>query len=212
MRSKDAEMAVQQSCRRSKTCADPDGGRHAGVARRRWILGGAVALLAMCAPIGAGAAGDVSDADLQAGARAMGFLDSLPHDGVVVIGVVYSGVAPDGKAQAQQTAERLRAIAGPNNARFQPTLIPVETLRQTQDRLDVLYLMPGVSAFAGTIVETARQRHLLTISDDPVCLDTGCCILMVRAERRVEIVLDIALADAVGVHFPSVFMMLVTRK
>jgi hypothetical protein len=72
--------------------------------------------------------------------------------------------------------------------------------------------MPGVFGSAADIIQIARQRHLLTISDDPSCLSSSCCVLMVRSERRVEIVLDTSLADAVGAHFPSVFLMLVTRK
>jgi hypothetical protein len=204
-------MAVQRSRRRSQTCADPNGRRKAAIATgRRLLLGSAAALLLILAP--PDAIGDVTDADLQAGARALGFLDSLPHDGIVAVGIVYAEAVPGSKAQAQQTAERLRAVPGPNNARFQPVLVPVETLGRSSERLDVLYLMPGVSGFAAAIVETAQQRHLLTLSDDPACLESHDCVLMVRAERRVEIVLDIALADAVGVHFPSVFMMLVTRK
>jgi hypothetical protein len=204
-------MAVQRSRRRSQICADPNGRREAGIAAgRRLLLASTAALLMILCP--PGAMGDVTDADLQAGARALGFLDSLPHDGIVAVGIVYADAVPDGKTQAQQTADRLRMVPGPNNARFQPVLVPIEMLSRSSERLDVLYLMPGLSGFAATIVETARQRHLLTLSDDPACLESHDCVLMVRAERRVEIVLDIALADAVGVHFPSVFMMLVTRK
>ncbi|MGB8840387.1 MAG: YfiR/HmsC family protein [Aliidongia sp.] len=204
-------MAVQRSRRRSPICADPNGVREARIAAgRRLLLASAAALLMIFTP--PCAVGDVTDADLQAGARALGFLDSLPHDGIVAVGIVYADAVSESKAQAQQTADRLRMIPGPNNSRFVPVLIPVETLSRTSERVDVLYLMPGVSGSAATIAEVARQRHLLTLSDDPACVDSHDCVLMVRSDRRVEIVLDIALADAVGVHFPSVFMMLVTRK
>lgn len=161
---------------------------------------------------GARAAGDVTAADLQAVARSLGFLDTLPHDGTIAVGIVYAAAVPDGKAKALQVAENLRSVPGPNTASFQPTLIAAETLAQAPDRLDALFLMPGVFGSAAAIIETARQRHLITISTDPACLEAKCCVLMVRADRRVEIVLDTALADAVGAHFPSVFTMLVTRK
>jgi hypothetical protein len=172
----------------------------------------AAALLLLDGGSGAHAASDVTGADLQAAARALGFLEALPHDGTIAVGIVYAAATPDGKAQASQAAERLRNIPGPGTASFQPTLIPVETLGQSLDHLDALFLMPGVLGSAPAIAEVARRRRLITISDDPACLEARCCVLMVRAERRVEIVLDTEFADAVGAHFPSVFMMLVARK
>ena len=182
------------------------------MSRKRWVFSHLAVAMFQLVASGACGAAEVTAADLQATARALGFLDTLPHDGAITVGIVYSAAAPDSKAQALQAAERLSSVPGPNTTTFQPTLIPVEMLNQAPDRLDVLFLMPEVSGSAATIVEFARQRHLITISNDPACLATRCCVLMVRAERHVEIVLDTALADAVGAHFPSVFMMLVSRK
>jgi hypothetical protein len=179
---------------------------------RRFRVLAMTTLLLASAGSGVHAAVDVTRADLQAAARALGFLDTLPHDGAIAVGVVYATAAPDGKVQALQAAEHLRGIPGPGTASFQPTLIPIETLSQNADRLDALFLMPDVLGAASTIAETARRRRLVTISDDPSCLEAKCCVLMVRADRRVEIVLDTEFADAVGAHFPSVFLMLVTRR
>jgi hypothetical protein len=178
--------------------------------RRRGVIAASLALL-----LGTGAAtaavGEVSTADLQATANAMGFLDGLPHDGTLAVGIVYSG-APDGNAAAQQAADRLRGIAGPKAARFEPVLIAADRLNEAPDRLDALFLMPGVSGSAAAIIEMARRRHLVIISADTACLDAKCCVLMVHTDRRVQIVLDTALADAVGVRFPTVFLMVVERR
>jgi len=208
-------MALQHLRQGSEGCFDSGAWRPVSRRnRRRRIFGGlTAALLLLSGNVDAThASADVTDADLNAGARALSFLDTRPHDGTIAVGVVYSTAASDGKAVAQRVADRLSDLSGPNTARFQPTLVPIETLSELPEHLDVLYVMPGLSDSAAAIIQVARQRHLLTISSDPACLETKFCVLMVRVERRVEIVLDTALADAVGAHFPSVFMILVTRK
>ena len=72
------------------------------------------------------------------------------------------------------------------------------------------YLIPGTTSSA--IVDVARRRHLLVMSNDPTCLDQRSCMLMVRDTGRVEIVLDSALAQSAGVSFSSVFTMMVQHR
>ena len=179
--------------------------------RARQLLGRLAAALILILMMGTGAraASEVTLADLQGVARTLAFLDGLPHDGAISIGIVYSAAGTD---QARHAADLLSGIPGPNATKFEPALIPVETLSEASGRLNVLFLMPGVFGSAPAIVEFARRHHLLTVSDDANCLESHCCVLMVRSEVRVEVVLDTALADAVSAHFPSVFMMLVVRK
>jgi hypothetical protein len=158
------------------------------------------------------AADDVTVADLQAAVRAIGFLDHLPGDGTIIVGVVYASQYPSSKALATLTAGLLSTLPGPNKSTIRAKLVPLETLVQANDRLDAVFLMPGMSAEAPAIVEAIRRRHILSISSDPACLETNCCVLMVRANPEVEIVLNSALAEAVGADFSTVFAMIVKRK
>jgi hypothetical protein len=85
-------------------------------------------------------------------------------------------------------------------------------LAQFASRVDALFLLPGSSKDQAAITEFMRRRHLVSISNDPACMDAKCCVLMVRTTGGVEIVLDTQLAEAVGAHFSSVFTMMVKRK
>jgi hypothetical protein len=158
------------------------------------------------------AADDVTVADLQAATRAIGFLDNLPRDGTTVIGVVYASQNASGKALALQTVNLLSTLQGPNKSTIRARVVSVETLVQGNDRLDAIFLMPGMSAEAPAIVEAIRRRHILSVSNDPTCLETNCCVLMVRANPQVEIILNSAMAQAVGADFSTVFAMIVKRK
>lgn len=154
----------------------------------------------------------ISNADLTAALRALGFLDSLPHDGQVRLAVVYVGSSSEGKSQALQVASALNAMQGPNSATLHADAIAADGLAQTSGRLDALFLLPGSSSTAPMIGEFIKRRRVVSISNDPSCLGARCCVLMVRTSGNVEIVLDTALADSVGARFSTVFSMMVKRK
>ena len=160
----------------------------------------------------AAAADGISTADLQAAARALGFLETLPHDGIVVIGIVYSAGVPGQRVLAAQVAERLNVIPGPNAANFRAQIIALDDLASFANRLDGLFLLPGALAEKTVITEVLLRRHLVSISNDPACVDANCCVLMIRSGSTVEIVLNTQLANAAGLHFSSVFTMMVKRR
>jgi hypothetical protein len=156
--------------------------------------------------------GSVSPADLQAAAHTLGFLEGLPREARLVVGVVYADSAPGAQSAAQQAAVLLAEMRGPNAAPLQAAAIPLDDLPQYPDPLHVLYLMPGAAEHAATVVDVIRDRRIVSISQDPRCLETRCCVLLVRGRQRVDIVLDTALMVAVGARFSTVFTLMVRHK
>src|SRR5882757_6773883 len=112
--------------------------------RLRQAFAAALVLLLGAAPA-AYAANDVTVADLQAAARALGFLDPLPRDQTIVVGIVFASGLTNARALAVQTAEQFKAIPGPNHTSFQTEIIAVDGLTQFTNRLDALFLLPGSS-------------------------------------------------------------------
>lgn len=172
----------------------------------------AIAAYFMTASLPALAADDVSLADLKAATRSLGFLQNLPRANDFVVGIVYISGSAGSKALGQQAAERIRTLPGPKDSGLKTEIIAAGDLAEHANRLDALYLLPGTSTSPSAIVEVARRRHLLVMSNDPACLDQRCCMLMVRDTGRVEIVLDAALAQSAGISFSSVFAMMVKHK
>ena len=169
------------------------------------ILAAAVAAWTVAA---APASEALSADDLQAAARTLQFLESLPHSGTLNVGVVYV----TDRSAADEAARSFGALSAPNAARFEVATIPVAELERYPGHLDLLLLLPGTSSSSTAIVGTVHSRHVVSISSDPACLDAHCCVLMVRSGERVEIVLDTTLAEAAGAHFSTVFTMMVKRK
>jgi hypothetical protein len=172
----------------------------------------AILALGVAAIFPAAAADDVSLADLKAATRSLGFLQNLQRGGTFTIGIVYPSGSSGGKALGLQVADRLRGLAGPNASSLKPEPIAIDDLADHPEHLNALYLVPGTSGNAQAIVDVARRRHLLVMSNDPVCLDQHCCMLMVRDGGKVEIVLDSELAQSAGIAFSSVFAMMVKHR
>ncbi len=151
----------------------------------------------------------MSSADLHAIANALTFLDGLPHGGQIMVGVVYASDDTKRRRAGRRRAER---DPGPNQSTFRGEPISVKELGQGGGHLDAALLLPSAVGQSAAVSDAARHRHLLTISTDPSCLESKCCVLMVRASDRVQIVLDTAMADLVGANFSSVFTMIVERR
>jgi hypothetical protein len=153
----------------------------------------------------------ITSPDLEAAAHAIGFLNGLPTDGTLVVGIVYAD-SPDGKAKAVQAAERLAGIQGPRKAKFRTILIAAKDLASATGRLDAVILMPNQTISATDLSNAVRRRRVVSISMEPNCIEEKCCVLQIRTAGRVRIVLDTFLAEAVGAQFSSIFMMMVERK
>jgi hypothetical protein len=126
--------------------------------------------------------------------------------------VVYHGGEGEAKLAAARVAAMLARLKGPGSAAVQATLLSVPELSGFSQHVDALYLMPLPGEAGRPVADFVRRQNAVSISSDPACLDMGACVLMVQARSSTLIVLDTALAQAVGAKFSTVFTMLVKRK
>lgn len=173
-------------------------------------LFGAV-LLAAGLPCPASAA-EVTAADVQAAMRSLGFLTALQNRPAISVAVVYHGGDTEGKQAASRIAAILAHSNGPGSATVQATIVTVQELSGVSQHVDALYLMPLPYDSARLVSDFVRKQNVVSLSADPACLDMGACVLMVQARASMTIVLDTALAQAVGAKFSTVFTMMVKRR
>ena len=159
----------------------------------------------------ANAADPISVDNLQAAVQTLNFLESLPKEGPVTIGVIYASEIPNSQIRATETAKAIGAMRGPNNRDVQGVAVSIDDLSHYAGHLDVIFLLFGASNPSDAIVTAIRRLRAVSISDDPACLATKCCVLLVRSAQRVEITINSALAGAAGARFSLVFMMVVKR-
>jgi hypothetical protein len=157
------------------------------------------------------AADSISIDNLQAAVQTLNFLDTLPKEGPVAVGVIYASEVANSQQLAAEAVKAVDAMRGPNNRAVQAVGISVDDLSHYAGHLDVIYLLIGASSHSGAIVTAIRRLRVVSISDDPACETAKCCVLLVRSGQRVEITLNSTLADAAGARFSLVFMMVVKR-
>jgi hypothetical protein len=180
------------------------GGRHHAKRAFAW-LSAATVLFA-----GAAGAAEVTPADLNAAVRSLGFLASLQNRSSILIGVIYNGADPASRAQAQRAAADLSRLAGPGSATV--SALPVAAQDLGAQRFDAVYLMSLPPELSRGVGDYVRRQSVVSVSSDPQCLDVQTCVVMVQARSSMSVVLDTALAKAVGAKFSTVFTMLVKRK
>ena len=159
----------------------------------------------------ANAADPISIDNLQAAVQTLNFLESLPKGGAVTVGVIYASEVANSQQMAAEAVKAIDAMRGPNNREVRAAGISVDDLSHYSGHLDVIYLLTGASNHSDAIVTAIRRLRAVSISDDPACETTKCCVLLVRSGQRVEITFNSALADAAGARFSMVFMMVVKR-
>jgi hypothetical protein len=159
----------------------------------------------------ANAADPISIDNLQAAMQTLNFLDSLPKEGPVNVGVIYASEISNSQPLATETAKAIGAMRGPNNRDIQAVAVSIGDLGHYAGHLDALFLMFGASNHSNEIVTAIRRLRAVSISDDPACMVTKCCVLLVRSAQRVEITLNSALADVAGARFSRIFIMVVKR-
>ena len=159
----------------------------------------------------ANAADPISIDNLQAAVQTLNFLESLPKEGPITVGVIYASEVANSQQLAAEAVKAIDTMRGPNNREVQAVGISIADLSHYAGHLDVIYLLIGASNHSDAIVTAIRRLRAVSISDDPACETTKCCVLLVRSGQRVEITLNSALADAAGARFSMVFMMVVKR-
>jgi hypothetical protein len=152
-------------------------------------------------------AAEVMPADLQVVARALSFVEDL-GPGDITLGIVYDA-ASRGAAEAVATVMRGGLRSGAIVVR--PALVDVAELARRSD-LKAVFLMPGLAASGAELGRIVRQGRLVSLSTDGSCMSNGCCVLLVRSEPKIEIILNTQLADATATRFSAVFKLIVKRQ
>jgi hypothetical protein len=147
--------------------------------------------------------------DLQIAGRALGFLDN-PLSGDIDAGIVY---AP-GDPQSVREAEALKALLGQGlrvgNITLKPVLVPVADVGHAN--VTILLLTDGVTSVeAKAVTDAAKAKRTACITTDLAQVRNGVCAMGVRAQPRVEILVNRTAALSTGLSFSVVFRMMITE-
>ena len=165
----------------------------------------AAALAAVPAP----ARADVTAKDVQVMARALGFTEK-PPTGEVNIGIVF---AP-GNAQSAKEATDLQAMLGSGlkagNLTLKPVMVKIDEIGAAGD-VGAFLLTEGVGADASKLAAATKAKQKPCITTDIPQVQSGACVMGIKSEPKVEIIVNKAAAADSGIGFAASFRMMITE-
>jgi len=152
---------------------------------------------------------DITAKDVQVMGRALGFTEN-PPTGEVNIGIVY---AP-GNPQSAKEADDLKAMLGAGlkagNVTLKPVMIKIDELAGAGD-VAAFLLTEGVGADGAKLGAAAKSKKKPCVTIDIAQVQSGACVMGIKSEPKVEIVVNKAAAADSGVSFAASFRMMITE-
>lgn len=163
-----------------------------------------VSLLTAILPARAG----FDDTTVQIAARVLGFMDRPPV-GVVTAGIVYAPDNPRSVADARRLQDLLANGLRVGGITLQGTMVKITD--DAAANVGLFFLTEDVGTAASQLTRVEQSKHIPCVTTDLVQVRNGVCAIGVRAQPRVEIIVNTSAANASDVKFSTAFRMLITE-
>jgi hypothetical protein len=169
---------------------------------KAWALLASIALFALPT------AAEVSDTTLLIAARALSFLQH-PLQGEVVVGIVYQPGSPQSALEARQLDAMMEDGFRAGTLVLRSRLIRLDEIANSN--VGLYFLTSDLGAAAAALAQLNRSRHVPCVTTDIAQVRDGNCAMGVRAQPRVEILVNRAAAAASGMTFSEAFRVMITE-
>lgn len=150
----------------------------------------------------------VTETDVLVAARALGFMQN-PPTGEVRVGIAYSTGDPRSVEEADQLQQILAGGLKVGNLMMTPVKVNVDELASANVQL--FLLTEYVGRDGERVADATKAKQIPCITFDIAQVQNGACVMGVRSEPRVEIIVNRAAATRSGTSFATVFRMLITE-
>lgn len=140
--------------------------------------------------------------------RALGFLDNLGR-GEVRVGVVYDPAVAQSAQQARGLEAGMDGGLRIGNHTLRPVMVPIGQVSGA--RVDVFFMTVGLGAEGSAIGRVSRARKISCITFDLDQVRNGNCAMGVRAQPKIEVLVNRAAAAASGMELATVFRVMITE-
>ena len=143
--------------------------------------------------------------DFETIAKAIGFVSGGPS-GAISMDVLYDPGNPDSVAHADEV---IGLTSGGVGSKVKLTGKKVSSVSGASSK--VIFVTRGASGLYGAALSQAAANGGLTVSTDENCLGGGC-VLVVKTQPSVDIIVNTAAAETTGTEFASAFSMMITKR
>lgn len=172
--------------------------------RRLRVVALVATLLVAAIPARAG----FDDTTVRIAARVLSFMEK-PPTGVVTAGIVYAPDNPRSVADAHRVQQALSSGLQIGGVTLQGTMVKIGD--DANANVGLFFLSEDVGPAAAQLGRVERSKHIPCITTDLTQVRNGACTIGVRADPRVEIIVNTTAANAADVRFSTAFRMLITE-
>lgn len=180
--------------------------RHRTCLWRRLAACVVLAILTAAAGQGVAAAASLSEKEVQILVRAIGFLQP-PPTGAATIAVAYDASNPASKQDAEAIASYFGEGLKAGGATLTPKLIEVRQLPSG----GFVAIIAAAGVRIEQIADAARVLHVACVTGDLNAVESGQCVMTVKSEPKVEIIINRAAAARANVGFGTAFLMMIRQ-
>lgn len=143
--------------------------------------------------------------DFETISKAIGFINGGPS-GAITMDVLFDPSNPDSAAHADEV---VALTAGGIGSKVKLTGKKVSSVGAASS--PVIFVTRGAGSMYGAALDKAAANGGLSVSTDEACLGAGC-VLVVKTQPSVDILVSSAAAGKTGTEFASAFSMMITKK
>jgi len=171
---------------------------------KRLVIGLAAIAAASCVPAWA----DVTQTDVEVGGRVLGFL-STPLTGDTKLSVVYAPGNAASAAEQKALAGILGSGLKAGNVTFQPSAVELDKIDGVTG--GVVFLTGGLGADGAKVAAMLKAKKLICMTTDLAAVQAGYCAIHLKSAPKVQITVNKALADQIGISFGAAFKLMITE-
>ena len=146
--------------------------------------------------------------DLMVAARALGFIQNPPR-GEVAVGIIYVAENTASVAEAKNIARMMGDGLRAGLLTLKPILVQLDDVAAAD--VGLFFLTEDIGEAAMRVGAAARAKRIPCVTVDLAQVRSGACVMGVRSQPKVEILVNRASAADTGVSFAVVFRMMITE-
>lgn len=147
--------------------------------------------------------------DIKALSKAVGFIQGGPT-GDVEISIVFDPTNRESSEHASNIMQVSTQEGGLNKVKFVAKKVPYTNIDFINSK--IIFVTRGMEGKYQAILDRAVKIGAITVSTDENCLNKGACVLVVKTEPDIDILVSMSVADKIGVEFSSAFSMMITKR
>ncbi len=150
----------------------------------------------------------MTQSDLLIAGRALSFMEN-PPSGPIRTGIVYSPSDPHSVEEAANLATMLAGGFHVGNFTMLPVLVKIDDLAAAN--VGLILLTDHIGSDGLRVPSVTKAKHIPCVTVDISQVQNGDCVMGVKSDPRIEIVVNRAAAAGSGTTFATVFRMLITE-